>query len=246
MSNTIPIFFDFGGTLVDTLEVTRLVFKQALGKDFPNSKIKQMYKDTSSKGQSMSMFFKYPVNPVKLLVKRNKLISLQREIFMETVELYDDIKETLYKIKKLDKNISLILVTQNPLLENEEDSKILMERLFGEDNPFDQILAGEDKFDLIVLNFDSDIIARGIFVGDLPNDVYVAELLKIPCFGVTWGYSDSEELKTPFIVEEIPTLIEMVKDHLEDLKEDTKETVEEIEFEEIDFEDNDDFELIGN
>jgi len=86
MSDTIPIFFDFGGTIVDTLEVTRRVFKEALGKDFPSSKIKQMYKDTSSKGQSMSMFFKYPVNPLKLLVKRNKLVKLQRDIFMDVVE----------------------------------------------------------------------------------------------------------------------------------------------------------------
>jgi phosphoglycolate phosphatase-like HAD superfamily hydrolase len=243
MSDTIPIFFDFGGTLVDTLEVTRRVFKEALGKDFPSSKIKQMYKDTSSKGQSMTMFFKYPVNPVKLLVKRNKMVKLQRDIFMEVVELYPGVQETLEKIKDMDKNISLILVTQNPLMENEEDTLKLMERLFGDNHPFDKILAGEDKFDLIVHNFDSDVIARGIFIGDLPNDVYVSEMLKIPCFGVLWGYSDEKELSTPFIVSEIPELIEMVEDHLEDLKEDLVEEIGEIEFEEIDL-DSDDFELI--
>ncbi len=245
MSDSIPIFFDFGGTLVDTLEVTRRVFKEALGKDFPSSKIKQMYKDTSSKGQSMSMFFKYPVNPVKLLVKRNKLVSLQREIFMEVVELYPQIQETLEKIKKLDKNILLIMVTQNPMMENKEDSLKLMKRLFGDNNPFDQILAGEDKLELIVHNFDPDDIARGVFVGDLPNDVYVSEMLRIPCFGVTWGYSDPGELATPFIVDEIPELVEMIKDHLEDLEEDTSEEIGEIEFEEIEFDDSDDFELIS-
>ncbi len=245
MSDTIPIFFDFGGTIVDTLEVTRRVFKEALGKDFPSSKIKQMYKDTSSKGQSMSMFFKYPVNPLKLLVKRNKLVKLQRDIFMDVVELYPEIQETLEKIKKLDDNISLIMVTQNPMLENEEDSFKLMERLFGKNNPFDQILAGEDKFDLIVHNFDPDVIAKGVFVGDLPNDVYVSDLLKIPCFGVSWGYSDENELSTPFIVNEIPELVEMVKDHLEDLDEDPEEEIGEIEFDETEFEDKDDFELVS-
>ena len=130
------------------------------------------------------------------------------------------------------------------MLENEDDSSKLMERLFGKTNPFDQILAGEDKFDLVVHNFDPDVIARGVFVGDLPNDVYVAEMLKIPCFGVTWGYSDSKELSTPFIVENISELVEMVEDHLEDLKESPLEEIGEIEFEEIEFEDSDDFELI--
>ena len=116
--------------------------------------------------------------------------------------------------------------------------------LFGEDNPFDQLLAGDDKFELIVHNFDPDAIARGIFVGDLPNDVYVSEMLKIPCYGVTWGYSDEGELSTPFIVDEISELIEMVEDHLEDLKGESSEEIEEVEFEEIEFDETDDFELV--
>jgi len=244
MSDSIPIFFDFGGTLVDTLEVTRQVFKEALGKDFPSTKIKQMYKDASRKGQSMSMFFKYPVNPIKLLIKKNKLASLQKKKFMEIVELYPEMQETLLKIKELDENISLILVTQNPLMEDETAANILMEKLFGEDNPFDQLLAGDDKFELIVHNFDPDAIARGIFVGDLPNDVYVSEMLKIPCYGVTWGYSDEGELSTPFIVDEISELIEMVEDHIEDLEGELSEEIEEIEFEEIEFDETDDFELV--
>jgi hypothetical protein len=69
-------------------------------------------------------------------------------------------------------------------------------------------------------------------------------MLKIPCYGVTWGYSDEGELSTPFIVDEISELIEMVEDHLEDLKGELSEEIEEIEFEEIEFDETDDFELV--
>ena len=244
MPKEIPIFFDFGGTLVDTLEVTRKIFNDALGKNLSPEQIKQMYKDASTKRQSMSLFFKYPVNPVKLLVKQKKMRDMQKDVFMETIKLNKNVTEILYKIKTLDPNLRLILVTQNPMMENKEYSKKVMNKLFGEKNPFDLILAGEDKFELIVHNIEPDIIARGIFIGDLPNDVYIAEMLKIPCFGVTWGYSDENELDTPFIVEQIDDLFEMVKDHLEDLKEEKFDDVEEIEFEDLDL-DSDNFELIN-
>jgi len=55
----------------------------------------------------------------------------------------------------------------------------------------------------------------------------------------------NNELSTPFIVNEIPELVEMVKDHLEDLDEDPEEEIGEIEFDETEFEDKDDFELVS-
>ncbi len=244
MNEEIPIFFDFGGTLVDTVEVTRRAFNEVLGTDYSTEDIKNMYKDASQKRQSMSLLFKYKVNPAKLALRQKKLREMQKQLFLETIELNDQFREILYKIKRLDPRISLILVTQNPMMEDEEYSSKAMSKLFGDRNPFDSILAGEDKFQLIVYNYDPDILARGVLIGDLPNDVYVAEMLKIPCFGVTWGYSEEEELQTPFIVDSIDELYEMVQDHIEDLKEEKKAEIEEIEFEDIDL-DSDDFELIS-
>ncbi len=243
MIEDIPLFFDFGGTLVDTLEVTRKAFKQTLGTDYTPDQIKQMYKDASQKRMSMSLLTKYKVNPIKLAIKQKQLKVAQQEIFLDTIKLNDNVKETLNKIKAINPNLKLILVTQNPMMEDEDYSKEAMKKLFGKKHPFDQILAGEDKFNLIVHNFDPDVIAKGVFIGDLPNDVYIAEMLKIPCFGVTWGYSDENELKTPFIVDTIEELFEMVKDHIEDLKEEKDEEIEEIEFEDIEL-DSDNFELI--
>ncbi|MEE9411090.1 MAG: hypothetical protein V3V41_09205 [Candidatus Heimdallarchaeota archaeon] len=73
MNNRIPIFLDFGGTLVDTLEITKEIFKEVLGKDMTSSQMIKMYKDASKKRRmSMYMFFKYPVNPFKLLLKQKK------------------------------------------------------------------------------------------------------------------------------------------------------------------------------
>ncbi len=235
MKDGIPIFFDFGGTLVDTLEMTKYIFKEALGKEFTTDQIIKMYKDASKKRMSMYMFFKYPVNPVKLLLKQKKMKNMQKESFLKTSELFPDVKETLWKIKELD-NVFLVLVTQNPLMEDEESREKILIKLFGNKNPFDLVLAGEDKLNLITSHFDSETLLNGVIIGDLPNDVYVADILKIPCYGVTWGYSDETELDTPFIVDEFKDLLEMVKDHLIDLAEGkTEEELEEIEFEEIEF-----------
>ena len=142
------------------------------------------------------------------------------------------------KIKELE-NVFLVLITQNPLMEEEESRDQIITKLFGEDNPFDLILAGEDKLNLINTHFDSETILNGVIIGDLPNDVYVADILKIPCYGVTWGYSEEGELDTPFIADEFSELLEMVKEHLVDLAEGkVDEELEEIEFEEIEFDED--------
>ena len=235
MQDRIPIFFDLGGTLVDTLEMTKYIFKEALGKEFTTDQIIKMYKDASKKRMSMYMFFKYPVNPVKLLLKQKKMKKMQKESFLKTSELFPGVKETLWKIKELD-NVFLVLVTQNPLMEDEESRDQIITKLFGDQNPFDLVLAGEDKLNLITSHFDSETLLNGVIIGDLPNDVYVADILKIPCYGVTWGYSDETELDTPFIADEFPELFDMVKDHLIDLAEGkAEEELEEIEFKEIEF-----------
>ncbi|MCG3215226.1 MAG: HAD family hydrolase [Candidatus Heimdallarchaeota archaeon] len=234
MNNRIPIFLDFGGTLVDTLEITKEIFKEVLGKDMTSSQMIKMYKDASKKRRmSMYMFFKYPVNPFKLLLKQKKMRSMQKEMFLKTAELVPGAIETLSTIKKLE-NIYLVLVTQNPLMEDEETRKKIIQKLFKNKNPFDLILAGVDKVNLISSNFDSETIQKGVIIGDLPSDVYVAEILKIPCYGVTFGYSEEEELNTPFIADDFSELYEMIKDHIEDLEEGSQEDkIEEIEFTEL-------------
>ena len=242
MSEEIPLFFDFGGTLVDTIEVTRRAFNEVLGTEYTTEDIKQMYKDASQKKQSISLLIKYKVNPAKLAIKQKKIRERQKDLFLDSISLNKNANEVLKKIRSLDDNLSLILVTQNPMMEDEEYSKKALNKLFEGEHPFDLILAGEDKFHLIFHNIEPDVLARGVLIGDLPNDVYVAEMLKIPCFGVTWGYSEEGELDTPFIADEMHHLIDMVEDHIEDLKEVKDEEIEEIEFEDIEL-DSDDFEL---
>ncbi|MCG3227032.1 MAG: HAD hydrolase-like protein [Candidatus Heimdallarchaeota archaeon] len=232
MNDKIPIFIDFGGTLVDTIEITRLMFKKALNRSFSNEQIIKMYKEASSRRMSMMLFFKYPVNPIKLMLNKKKLRRIQEELFLNEVKLHPKAKETLEKIKKHGE-FTLILVTQNPTMEDEEQSKQIIKKLFGNKNPFELILAGEDKTTMISNHFNTESISKGIFIGDLPNDILNAEMLGIPCIGVTWGYSSESELETPYIAEDFEELYELVIDHLEDLKEDSaEEELEEIEFEE--------------
>ncbi|NPD87595.1 MAG: HAD family hydrolase [Asgard group archaeon] len=232
MSEKIPIFIDFGGTLVDTLEITRLMFKKTFNRSFSNEQIIKMYKDASKRRLSMMLFFKYPVNPIKLMLNQKKMRGIQEELFLNKAKLHPKAKQTLEKIKKHG-GFSLILVTQNPTMEDEEHSKQIIKKLFGNKNPFDLILAGEDKTALIDNHFNSESISKGIFIGDLPNDILNAEMLGIPCIGVTWGYSTESELETPYIADDFDELYDLVIDHVEDLKEDlAEEDVDEIEFEE--------------
>lgn len=245
MEEKIPIFVDFGGTLVDTIDITVEVFEEVLGKKFSHDQVKKMYKEASRKRMSMFMFFKYPVNPIKLYLKKKKLQQLRTEKFLKIKKLIPEAKETLKKIKKL-KNIELVLVTQNPTMMDEEVAKKVLQNLFGKDVPFDFLLAGEDKVELIATHYDTETISRAVLIGDLPSDVYVAKILQIPCFGVTWGYSEEKELDTPFIADEAPELFDLVKDHLEDLKEDKEkdDAIEEIEFDESFPELKEDYELV--
>jgi phosphoglycolate phosphatase-like HAD superfamily hydrolase len=238
MEKSIPVFFDFGGTIVDTISITQAVFKKAFGKEFTRKQIIQMYKDASRKRMSMDMFFKYPVNPIKLLLNRRKLQKLQEEIFLEKIQLVPQAKETLEKIGKID-NLVLVIVTQNPTMAKKEYSDKVLKKLFGKNNPFDMTLSGEDKLALITDNFDAETISRSVLIGDLPNDVIVAEMLKISCFGASWGYSDESELDTLFIADEFSDLYDMILDHIEDLKEDAKkeDQLEEIDFDETEFDD---------
>ncbi|MCK5141849.1 MAG: hypothetical protein KAQ70_06615, partial [Candidatus Heimdallarchaeota archaeon] len=59
-------------------------------------------------------------------------------------------------------------------------------------------------------------------------------------------YSEEKELDTPFIAYEAHELLDLVKDHLEDLKEDKEkeEAIEEIEFDESFPELEKDYELV--
>lgn len=236
----IPVFFDFGGTIADTVGIVQAVFKQSVNKEMSRDEVIQMYKDVSKKGMSMSMFFKYPVNPIKLLSKRKKMRTLQRELFASKIKLQEGIIEFLEKVQKID-DLQMILVTQNPLFENEETSAEILEKLFGDSVPFEQVLAGEDKMVVINENFDSDIILSGVLIGDLPNDVQAAEFLDIPCIGVTWGYSSENELDTPYIADTFDDLYALIQDHVDDIMEDRArlhKDDDEIEFtEDVEFED---------
>lgn len=235
-SLTIPVFMDFSGTLADTIEITRRVFSEALGKQFSSEQIKQLYKDATKRRTPMYLFFKYPVNPIRLLLNKRKMRKLQEKYFFTDLQLHVGIKNALVKIKQL-KHVVLVLLTANTLMQDEKLANELLNKIFDGEHPFDYILAGEDKVDVIMHNFDSDTIANGVIVGDLPSDVQSAKILKIPCIGVTWGYSNPSELETPFQAHSPQELVELIRDHILDIEEDCQKDDEtEIPFdEEIEF-----------
>ncbi|MHA1447146.1 MAG: hypothetical protein ACTSSN_10665, partial [Candidatus Heimdallarchaeaceae archaeon] len=58
----IPIFFDFGGTIVDNIKVGQLTFNTLFNKNLSIDEVKAMYQVLSKK---FSLdFFRLPINPL--------------------------------------------------------------------------------------------------------------------------------------------------------------------------------------
>ncbi len=225
------IFFDFGGTLADTIEITRSIFKEVLKKDLSREEMKQFYKDISRRRTPMDLFFKYPVNPIKLLFTKRKIKKMQEEQFLERIELFPNVKEEMERIKKI-ANVELILLTQNPQFQDSEYANKLLNKLFGF-NPFSFVLSGNDKYELIVRTYGEDDLSGSLLIGDLPNDIYTADMLKIPAIGVTWGYSTARELVTPFLAHDIEDLYDLILEHVKEVEEESTPSHEEKKLEEL-------------
>ncbi len=217
ISERTPIFWDLGGTLMDTVEVSKAAIKSVLGKDLSSEQMKKLYKDLIKSKRGISLFFKWPVISVKLSLQKKKIIQIEKELFLTHTQLVPGAKE-FFKQLINHKELINIIVTQNPHLINEYYAEKLLTSLFdGEPHPFDFVLAGKNKFELVINRFDSQTIAKGIFVGDMNNDMLVAKNLRIPGIGVSWGYSNAAELETALFAKDFDELYEIIVNHSKSL-----------------------------
>ncbi|MBY8999861.1 MAG: HAD family hydrolase [Candidatus Heimdallarchaeota archaeon] len=217
ISEKIPIFWDLGGTLMDTVEVSKAAFKSALGKDLSTEQMKRLYKDLIKSKRGFRVFFKWPVISMKLSLHKKKVIQIEKELFLTHTQLVPGAKE-FFKQLINHKELINTVVTQNPHLTNENYGEKLLTSLFdGEPHPFDFVLAGKNKSELIINRFDSQTIARGIFIGDMNNDILVAKNLGIPGIGVLWGYSNAAELETTLVAKDFDELYEIIVNHSKSL-----------------------------
>ncbi|MHA1202084.1 MAG: HAD family hydrolase [Candidatus Heimdallarchaeaceae archaeon] len=207
----IPIFFDFGGTIVDNIKVAQISYNSIFKKNLSIDEIKLMYQIMSSR-TNLKDLLSLPINPLNILLKQKKLKNLQNKLIFQHAELFPSSREVLFKLK--DKNeVELVIVTQNPQLKNKEFVDKLLNKLFKTDHPFDQILSDYKKIRIIKQNFSESQISKSLFIGDLQNDMDIAKKLGIPGIGAAWGYSDGK-LNANFVVNDFESLYTLIDSHV--------------------------------
>ncbi len=222
----IPIFFDFGGTIVDNIKVGQISFNSIFKKNLSVAETKSMYQNMSGK-INIKTLFRMPINPISMFLKRKDVSKMQNELIFHHAELFPLSKEFLLKLKSRSE-FELVIVTQNPQLKDKQFVNNLFNKLFDADHPFDLILSDFDKVKIIKKHFSAEQISKSLLVGDLQNDMSIAKKLGIPGIGVAWGYANGK-LKTHYIARDFDSLYSLVDSHVKSVKKGGKGLLEKIE-----------------
>lgn len=209
MDDTPWIFFDYSGTLVDTVDALSRTYTKFLSRDFPPDQVKSLYKDFP-KMSKVALMRKYKFNPFKYLIGgKNKLEEIRKEEFWEGVRAFPGIPEVLMRLQKI-VNAKLAIVThETELLDPEERVKIFQR--FGIPIQFNEVIADssnkEENFDLLVQNKG---IAYGIIIGDNQFDIDLGKKHNFYTIGVTWGFSTRDEFIADFIIDDPREILQVV------------------------------------
>ncbi|MGC9780150.1 MAG: HAD family hydrolase [Candidatus Heimdallarchaeota archaeon] len=209
MDDTPWIFFDYSGTLVDTVDALSRTYTKFLSRDFPPDQVKSLYKDFP-KMSKVALLRKYKFNPFKyLIVGKNKLEEIRKEEFWEGVRAFPGIPEVLMRLQKI-VNAKLAIVThETELLDPEERVKIFQR--FGIPIQFNEVIADssnkEENFDLLVQNKG---IAYGIIIGDNQFDIDLGKKHNFYTIGVTWGFSTRDEFTADYIIDDPQEILQVV------------------------------------
>ncbi len=203
------IFFDYSGTLVDTVQALSRTYTKFLGKDFPPEQVKSLYKDYPKMGK-VALLRKYKFNPLKFLFGGNKkLEELRKEEFLSSVRAFPGIPEVLMRLQKI-VNAKLAIVTHETELEEEDSRKIILQNI-GIPIDFDYYITDaknkENKFNEFIVN---QGISYGIFISDTQFDIEIGRKNNCYTIGVTWGFSSREELDADFIISDPRELLQII------------------------------------
>ncbi len=220
LNETPWIFFDYSGTLVDTVNALSNAYSRFLGRDFPQQQVKNLIRDFPSSNK-IKLMFKYKLNPLKFVFGGRKTFEKYRQDeFKKNVKAFPGIPEILLKIKKMAKIKMAIVTHEIELNEPEEREKILTH--FGIPNVFDTVITDyknkEESFNLFLKN---EQITNGIFVGDTQFDIYLGKRNNLRTIGVTWGFSTTDDLDADHIIDNPRELLQIITDwvhHLEQRK----------------------------
>lgn len=203
------LFFDYSGTLVDTVNALSRTYTRFLGKEFPPENVKSLYKDYPKLGK-IALMRKYKFNPLKhLFGGKNKIDEIRKEEFWDGVRAFPGIAEVLSRLQKI-VTAKLAIVTHETELDDEEEREKIFQK-FGIPKVFDAIITDysnkKEKFDQFV---EEQGIVHGIFIGDTQFDLDLGKTHNFSTIGVTWGFSSQDEFLADFVIDDPRELLQIV------------------------------------
>lgn len=211
------IFFDYSGTLVDTVKALSNTYSRYLGRDFPHQQVKNLYKDFPASNKFRIMF-KYKINPLKFVFGGRKTLEKYRQDeFWKNVKAFPGIPEVLMRLQKITKVKMAIVTHETELNDPKEREKILTH--FGIPNVFATVITDyknkEKSFNLFL---EEKQITNGIFIGDTQFDIYLGKKRNFRTIGVTWGFSAIDELDADHIIGNPRELLSIITDWIHQLE----------------------------
>ncbi|MBY8995760.1 MAG: HAD hydrolase-like protein [Candidatus Heimdallarchaeota archaeon] len=203
------LFFDYSGTLVDTVNALSRTYTRFLGKEFPPEKVKSLYKDYPKLGK-IALMRKYKFNPFKYMIGgKSKIDEIRKEEFWVGVRSFPGIPEVLLRLQKIVK-AKLAIVTHETELEDEVEREKIFQK-FGIPITFDGIITDysnkKEKFDQFI---EDRGIVHGICIGDVQFDLDLGKTHGFFTIGVTWGFSSRDELLADYVIDDPRELLQIV------------------------------------
>ena len=206
------IFFDYSGTLVDTITALVNTYTRFHKREFQPEEIKQLYKDYPKKGK-LYIIFKYRINPFKYLFGKKKFHDIRMEEFMNHVRAYPGIPDFLNRLHKMNK-VKMAIVTHETELENTEERNKIFQK-FGLPDVFDAYITDEWKKEESFTSFVTENgIEYGVVIGDRQLDLDIGHNHDFDTIGVTWGFSKKEEFIAEDIVDDPRELLQAILEML--------------------------------
>jgi len=203
------LFFDYSGTLVDTVNALSRTYTRFLGKEFPPEKVKSLYKDYPKLGK-IALMRKYKFNPFKYIIGgKSKIDEIRKEEFWDGVRSFPGIPEVLSRLQKIVK-AKLAIVTHETELDDDTEREKIFQK-FGIPILFDAIITDYSnkkvKFDQFI---EDRGIVFGICIGDTQFDLDLGKTHDFKTIGVTWGFSSRDELLADFVIDDPRELLQIV------------------------------------
>ncbi len=202
------IFFDYSGTLVNTVNALSKTYTRFLGKEFSTEKVKQLYKDFHSLGK-FAIRRKYKCNIFKFLFGKKKFEEIRREEFWNGVRAFPGIPEVLLRLQKIVLAKFAIVTHEIEIEDPIERAKIFQH--FGIPIQFHEVITDytskEEKFNKFI---EEKGIQYGIIIGDTQYDLDLGGKLGFFKIGVTWGFSKREEFNAHYIIDDPREILQVV------------------------------------